>query len=194
MPRCPSWVAYEPGEAQRAVIRYTRHDVRVTAMTAEPLEGLSAGDPALDVERRGRHRNSALAAWRRDRAVQLATSGRTYQQIADDLRYANRGTVHRIVHQALANREAEDVDFHRRVELTRLDELQVALWPRAMAGHVPSVMACLRILDLRCKLLNLFPDRPSVKTRAVGVCGRAHTVVVHPECLASQCADHAPAQ
>ncbi len=163
-------------------------------MTAEPLEGPSAAAPALDIERRGRHRNKALAAWRRDRAVQLATSGRTFQQIADQLGYSNRGTVHRIVHQALANREVEDVDFHRRVELTRLDELQAALWSRATAGHVPSALACLRVMDLRCRLLNLFPDRPSVKTRAVGVCGRPHTVVVHPECLASQCVDHAPAQ
>ena len=50
----------------------------------------------------GRHRNRALAAARQVRAVELATEGATYQAIADELGYANRGTVHHIVHQALA--------------------------------------------------------------------------------------------
>ena len=37
---------------------------------------------------RGQHRNRALAAARQARAVQLATEGLTYQQIADELGYA----------------------------------------------------------------------------------------------------------
>lgn len=44
----------------------------------------------------GRHRNRALAVARQARAVQLATEGRTYQEIVDELGYANRGTVHHI--------------------------------------------------------------------------------------------------
>lgn len=44
----------------------------------------------------GRHRNRALATARHARAIQLATGGRTYQEIADELGYANRGTVHPI--------------------------------------------------------------------------------------------------
>jgi transposase-like protein len=59
---------------------------------------------------RGRHRNTALAAWRRTRAVELATQGLTYQQIADELGYANRGTVHRIVQQALESRLTEGLE------------------------------------------------------------------------------------
>jgi len=39
-----------------------------------------------------RHRNRALAAWRRNEAVRLVTVGKTYQQAADELGSANRGT------------------------------------------------------------------------------------------------------
>ena len=39
----------------------------------------------------GRHKNHVLAARRRIRAVELASRGLTYQAIADELGYANRG-------------------------------------------------------------------------------------------------------
>lgn len=41
----------------------------------------------------GRHQNHALAAARHARAVQLAAEGRSYQAIADELGYRNKGTV-----------------------------------------------------------------------------------------------------
>ena len=59
--------------------------------------------------RRGQHRDRALAAWRRSEAIRLKTTGCTYEQIAEALGYANRGTVHRIVQQALDVREVESV-------------------------------------------------------------------------------------
>ncbi len=46
----------------------------------------------------------SLAAARQARAVQLATEGRTYQEIADELGYANRGTVTRSCTSAGASR------------------------------------------------------------------------------------------
>lgn len=57
-----------------------------------------------------RHRNRALAAERRRHAVDLALIGHTYQAIADELGYANRGTVHRIVKTALTDHEMDSVD------------------------------------------------------------------------------------
>lgn len=65
---------------------------------------------------RGQHRNRALASARQARAVELGTQGHTYQQIADELGYANRGTVHRIVHQALAHDRVEAVETLQRLE------------------------------------------------------------------------------
>src|SRR6476659_9464203 len=84
----------------------------------------------------GRHRNRALAAARHARAIQLATEGMTYQEIADDLGYANRGTVHHIVHDALTRDRKDAVDDHLQWEMARLDALQVALWDKAMSGDV----------------------------------------------------------
>ncbi len=90
--------------------------------------GLSApGSPG------GRRNNRPLAEWRKARAVELATQGYTYQQIADELGYANRGTVHRIVQQALQALQTENVDTLRALEVARLDALQQALWEPALS-------------------------------------------------------------
>jgi len=59
--------------------------------------------------------------------MQLLAQGRTYQQVADELGYANRGTVHRIVQQALETHEADNVKFLRQLELDRLRALHAAL-------------------------------------------------------------------
>ncbi len=103
----------------------------------------------------GKHRNRALAAARHSRAVQLATEGRTYQEIADELGYANRGTVHHIVHDALARDRKDAVEDHQRIELARLDALQAALWDKAMAGDVEAAREVRAVIMARCRLLGL---------------------------------------
>ncbi|MGO4599482.1 hypothetical protein [Terrabacter sp. 2RAF25] len=103
----------------------------------------------------GRHRNRALATARHARAIQLATEGHTYQKIADELGYANRGTVHHIVHQALARDRSAVVEKHQQLELARLDALQVALWDKAMAGDVEAAREVRVIIMARCRLLGL---------------------------------------
>jgi hypothetical protein len=45
----------------------------------------------------GRHRNKALAAARRVRAVELKAAGYTYSQVANELGYTSRGTAYNIV-------------------------------------------------------------------------------------------------
>jgi transposase-like protein len=104
----------------------------------------------------GRHRNRALAAERRSSAVELALTGSSYQAIADELGYANRGTVYRLVNNALKDREVETIDELRRLEVDRLDSLQVAIWEDAMTGDLAAVRAVLRILHLRAKILGLY--------------------------------------
>ncbi|MGO4602508.1 hypothetical protein [Terrabacter sp. 2YAF2] len=103
----------------------------------------------------GKHRNRALATARQARAVQLATEGRTYQQIADELGYANRGTVHHIVHDALAKDRKNAVEDHQQLELARLDALQAALWDKAMAGNVEAAREVRAVIMARCRLLGL---------------------------------------
>ncbi|GAA5031806.1 hypothetical protein GCM10023258_30290 [Terrabacter aeriphilus] len=103
----------------------------------------------------GRHRNRALASARQARAVQLATEGLTYQEIADELGYANRGTVHHIVHDALARDRTDAVENHQHLELARLDALQAALWDKAMSGDVEAAREVRAVIMARCRLLGL---------------------------------------
>jgi hypothetical protein len=103
----------------------------------------------------GQHRNRALAAARRARAVELRTAGLTYDQIAVELGYANRGTVYRVVSEALRTQTLEAVGELRSLEVERLDSLQSAMWQKAMEGDVPSAFAILRVIMARCRLLGL---------------------------------------
>lgn len=103
----------------------------------------------------GRHRNRALAASRRAHAVELKAAGLTYAAIATQMGYANRGTVYRIVSEALKAHTVEAVEQLRNLEVARLDELQLALWPAAMAGDVHAASMVTRIIITRCRLLGL---------------------------------------
>jgi hypothetical protein len=103
----------------------------------------------------GQHRNHALAAARRAKAVELRTTGLTYDQIAIELGYANRGTVYRVVSEALKAQTLEAVEELRSLEVERLNSLQVAMWQKAMDGDVPSARAVLRVIMSRCRLLGL---------------------------------------
>jgi hypothetical protein len=141
--------------------------------------------------RRGRHRDQASASWRRSEAVRLKAAGHTYEQVAQRLGYANRGTVHR-VQQALHARQVESVDELRHLELARLDALQAALWPRAMNGDVPAALAVLRVVDQRLRLLGLDPRiRKRPMTDKWPSCHGPATVVIHPDdCRHQGCARH----
>ncbi len=112
-------------------------------------------DPATQ-----RRVNRPLAAWRRARAVELATQGHTYEVIASEVGYANRGTAYRVVRKALDENVAQAVGEYREVEVARLNALQAALWDRAIAGEVEAVDAVLKIVVARVKLLGLGAARP----------------------------------
>ncbi len=51
--------------------------------------------------RRGRHRDKALASYRRTRALELRAQGKAYAEIAREVGYANKGTAHKVISQAL---------------------------------------------------------------------------------------------
>ena len=122
----------------------------------------------------GQHRNRALAA-RRAKAVELRTAGHTYDQIAMELGYANRGTVYRVVSQVLKAQTLEAVGELRNLEVERLDSLQVAMWQKAIDGDVPSAIAVVRCIMARCRLLGL--EGPGLLR---GGDSRPRTLVVPP--------------
>ncbi len=136
---------------------------------------------------RARKSDRPLTEWRKARAVELATQGHTYQQIADELGYANRGTVHRVVQQTLHAHQADSVDTLRALEVARLDALQQALWDRAMGGHVPAAQAAVRIIEARARVLGLVQTGKTKRAR----CTQPQTVVVQDnDCRKRGCPDH----
>jgi hypothetical protein len=93
------------------------------------------------------------------RAVELVRQGKTYDQIAAAVGFANRGTAHKVVTKALSERLIDGIDDLRHIELARLDALQAALWPRVEKGEVRAVNSVLRIIDRRCRILGLYPQQ-----------------------------------
>ncbi len=128
--------------------RHAGHSEFVTSAAAEKL-------PACTPSIRSRRRNRPLAAWRQARAVELATQGLSYDLIARHVGYANRGTAYRVVREALRKQTTEAAAVLLQKELDRLDALQAAVWPRAMAGEVSAVTAAHKIILARCRLLGL---------------------------------------
>jgi orotate phosphoribosyltransferase-like protein len=123
----------------------------------------------------GRHRNKALAAARRVRAVELKAAGYTYLQVANELGYTSRGTAYNIVAKALREQRAEAVASLRDLENARLDALQLALWDAAMRGDVSAAVAVVKIVRARVHLNGLEPAQDATLRSSV-----PRTVVVSP--------------
>ncbi len=99
------------------------------------------------------------ARLKRTRAVQLAAEGHSYEEIARVVGYSHRGSAHRAVFKALEEREVEDVEALRSIEVARLDALQVALWPRAETGDTAAIGLLVRIIESRARILGLVGSR-----------------------------------
>src|SRR5664279_3495512 len=102
----------------------------------------------------------AVVIEKQARALTLVRAGHSYDEIAADLGYANRGSAYRLTQNALkatVDRIAED---HLGYELARLDALQVPHWDAATSGlDFKAAHLVLKILDARVRLLGL--DRRS---------------------------------
>jgi len=113
----------------------------------------------------GRHRNKALAAARRVRAVELKAAGYTYLQVANELGYTSRGTAYNIVTKALREQTAEAVADLRDLENARLDALQLAMWDAAVTGDVNAVAAVVKIVKARVHLNGLEAAGDGIQVR-----------------------------
>lgn len=87
--------------------------------------------------------------------MKLVAQGMSYDEVAKAVGYGHRGSAHRAVSKALAEREVEGVDELRALELARLNRLQSSLWDKAMAGDVRAVDWVVRIIAQRVRLLGL---------------------------------------
>lgn len=98
----------------------------------------------------------AAVTERRTRAVELALAGYSYDEIAEQLGYANRSGAWKAIQGVLDAQLVEGVSQYRRLELARLDALQSAHWTEATAeGSTKAADLILKIMDRRMKLLGL---------------------------------------
>lgn len=129
----------------------------------------------------GRHRDRVLAARRKSRALQLLSEGRTYQEVADEMGYRNRGTVHHIVRRGLEAQMVADTDQYRAQALERFEALLAAAWPAAQGGDLRAVRVAMRLVMAEVALLRLqWTETPAGHRTDWPDC-RGPATVVRPE-------------
>lgn len=98
---------------------------------------------------------------RQQRAFELRKAGKSFRQIGEMLDYSHemvRKDIQSIIDELVSEtrRDAEELIA---VELARLNDLMFAMWPDARRGELKSVMAVLKIIERRTKLLGLEVNR-----------------------------------
>ena len=105
-------------------------------------------------------------------ALELRKKGTTFEVIADLLDYAGPGGAYKAVMSALKESFSEPVAEMRKLEATRLDEMQEKISGNVGPGKddgLPVVDRLLRIMDRRAKLLGLDePEKSEVEHTVKG--------------------------
>jgi len=97
------------------------------------------------------------------RAYELRLSGKTFKEIAKELKYADASGAYQAYQRAREVVSLENLGEWRLLELERLNVIQSALWDKAMEGNIPTINALLRVFDLRAKLIGLYsPEKHQV--------------------------------
>jgi hypothetical protein len=104
-----------------------------------------------------------IAATERQRkALELRKAGASYDQIAKQLGYRGRSGAHKSVMAALKKTLKEPAESVRKLELARLDEMLLALWPQVKVGNHGAIDRALKIMQRRAALQGL--DEPKQVT------------------------------
>ena len=93
------------------------------------------------------------------KVLELRRGGLTFDMIADRLGYASASGAHKAYVTACNRIVYADVVETRKIEMDRLDIAQAAIWTNVIAGEVPSVIALMKIMERRARLLGL--DMPT---------------------------------
>jgi len=89
------------------------------------------------------------------KAVELRKAGATYEMIAQQLGYSSKSTAFNAVNRVMQSTKREAGKEAFEIELRRLDDLFMSLWPSARSGELGAVDRCLRIMESRRKMLGL---------------------------------------
>lgn len=105
---------------------------------------------------------AALKVARKQReAVQLRIAGASLAMIAERVGYAHPSGAHQAITRALREMLPDETrEDLRRLEIAKLDRLEMNAWPRALAGDEKAEATIIRAIGLRAKLLGL--EAPAV--------------------------------
>ena len=92
------------------------------------------------------------------RVFELRIQGHTFDQIAGEVGFSGPSGAWQAYQRIKSETIFESMDEARQLELMRLDEMQLAVWDRAINGDLPAAHCVLKIMDRRAKLLGL--DKP----------------------------------
>lgn len=97
-------------------------------------------------------------------AVELRKAGFNYRQIGELLGVSHvaAGKAVKRALKTYSEQTKEATDDFRQLELERLDELNLAFWPKAVAGDIQAAKLILRVVEQRSRLLGLEAPRPLV--------------------------------
>lgn len=98
------------------------------------------------------------AAERAKKALQLRTMRVSWDAIAKQCGYANRGVAYRAVQRELSRIPREAAIELRTVELEALDVAQRAINAQILAGSYGAIDRLLKIMDARAKLTGLYDE------------------------------------
>lgn len=101
----------------------------------------------------------ATAAEKRKEALDLRRAGWSFDDIARQVGYTNKGSAHRAVKQALQDITRESATELLELELLRLDDMLAGLYDSARNGDNFSVDRALKIMDQRARLLGLYDHK-----------------------------------
>lgn len=103
-------------------------------------------------------RDKALSAYREVVAMELRTSGHSYQDIADIVGFSDRSGAWRAVQRALKKKVVTAVDRYRMLRFAQAEAEHRQAWPAAQLGDFRAIDRCLRSLDERMSLMDLADD------------------------------------
>lgn len=111
----------------------------------------------------------AAAAEKRKKALELRRAGWSFDDIAAEIGYANKGSAHRAVKQGIADITRESATELLELQMSRLDDLLAGAYEAARNGDLFAVDRVLKIIDQQAKFTNLYdhkPDDTSAEVRA----------------------------
>lgn len=100
-----------------------------------------------------KHQIEALDKERR--ALELAKAGVTYDRIAQEVGYASRSGAHKAVQRALNRSIQPDAEEFRKLQMARLNDMRLGLWPKVRQGVPRATEVAIKIEEREARLLGL---------------------------------------